>query len=160
MSTAAAFQGTRTCCTLSGMDPDGVWRHGEEGFATTLWMICGSWMVLMLTLMVVDAWKLIAADRSLSASVDGAAAAGANGIDEGAWRDGGALQLDPSRAEQLARDNLATQPDAEVLTTLDIGATPERVTVTADRSVSLMLSSLVGPVTVHASADAVPRRSP
>jgi Flp pilus assembly protein TadG len=139
----------------------GLVSRDERGFVT-LWLMCCAFIVLLVIFMVADAWQIIAVDRDLSAAVDGAAAAGANGIDEQAFRDSGIVQLDPGRAEALATDNLSTQPHADQMVGVSISATAERITVTAERPVQLLLLRIIGDSgrTVHAGAEATPRRSP
>jgi Flp pilus assembly protein TadG len=112
--------------------------------------------------LVTDAWRLIAADRALSAAVDAAAAAGANGIDEDAFRADATVRLDPGQAETLARQSLAEQPDADLYVDVAISATPDRITVAADRSVQLLLLRFIGESgrLVHAEGASTPRRSP
>ena len=112
--------------------------------------------------LVTDAWRLIAADRALSAAVDAAAAAGANGIDEAAYRAGATVRLDPGQAETLARQSLAEQPDANLFADVTISATPDRITVAAERNVQLLLLRFIGESgrLVHAEGESTPRRSP
>ena len=111
--------------------------------------------------LVTDAWRLIAADRALSAAVDAAAAAGALGIDEAAYRAGAMVSLDPGQAESLARQALAEQPDADLFVDVTISATPDRITVAADRNVQLLLLRFIGESgrLVHAEGESAPRRS-
>ncbi len=111
--------------------------------------------------LVTDAWRLIAADRALSAAVDAAAAAGANGIDEAAYRASATVSLNPGQAESLARQSLAEQPDAELFVDVTISATPDRITVSADRNVQLLLLRFIGESgrLVHAQGESTPRRS-
>ena len=111
--------------------------------------------------LVTDAWRLIAADRALSAAVDAAAAAGALGIDEAAYRAGAMVSLDPGQAESLARQALAEQPDADLFVDVTISATPDRITVAADRNVQLLLLRFIGESgrLVHAEGESTPRRS-
>ena len=112
--------------------------------------------------LVTDAWRLIAADRALSAAVDAAAAAGANGIDEAAYEADATVRLDPARAEDLARQSLAEQEDADVFVGVTISAAPDRITVAADRNVQLLLLRFIGESgrLVHAEGQGTPRRSP
>ena len=111
--------------------------------------------------LVTDAWRLIAADRALSAAVDAAAAAGANGIDEAAYRAGATVSLHPGQAESLASQSLAEQPDADLFVDVTISATPDRITVAADRNVQLLLLRFIGESgrLVHAEGESTPRRS-
>lgn len=137
-------------------------KRDETGMAMIVWALGLAFVLMIVILLVTDAWRLIAADRALSAAVDGAASAGANGIDEAAFRDSGVVQLDPDRAESLASDNLSAQPDANLLVGVSISATPEHVSVAAERPVHLLLTGIIGELgrTVHAAAEATPRRSP
>lgn len=135
-------------------------RRDEAGFATTIWMVMVAGMMLTLVLLALDVWKLVAVDRQLSGAVDSAAAAGANAVDEAQWRTSATLALDPSRAEALAEESLNAQPGADTLTGVVIDATTERVSVTAQKSVRLLLLSVIGNSgrTVYAAAEATPRR--
>ncbi len=62
-----------------------VRRRDEAGFTMVIWTMGLAVVLFAVIYLVTDAWRLIAADRALSAAVDAAAAAGANGIDEDAY---------------------------------------------------------------------------
>ena len=137
-------------------------RRDEEGFSMVIWTMGLAVVLFAVIYLVTDAWRLIAADRALSAAVDAAAAAGANGIDEDAYRADATIRLDPGRAEALARQSLAEQDDADRFVGVTVSAAPDRITVAADRSVQLLLLRFIGESgrLVHAEGEGVPRRSP
>ena len=137
-------------------------RRDEEGFSMVIWTMDLAVVLFAVIYLVTDAWRLIAADRALSAAVDAAAAAGANGIDEDAYRANATVRLDPARAEALARQSLAEQDDADVFVGVTISAAPDRITVAADRNVQLLLLRFIGESgrLVHAEGEGTPRRSP
>jgi len=137
-------------------------RRDEAGFSMVIWTMGLAVVLFAVIYLVTDAWRLIAVDRALSAAVDAAAAAGANGVDEDTLRAGVSVRLDPARAEALARQSLAEQADADRFVDVTISAAPDRITVTADRSVQLLLLRFIGESgrLVHAEGEATPRRSP
>lgn len=134
---------------------------GERGVSMVFWLLSMCMVVLMLAGICIDMWRLVAAERALATAVDAAAAAGANGLDEDAYRADGTVQLDPARAEALAADALNAQPEAATITAADISATTERVTVLAETTVGLTLTRLFlsDDLVVHAAAAARPERS-
>lgn len=140
------------------------WLAGRDqsGQAILIFLLGMATLILVLGFLAVDTYRLISIDRDLSAAVDGAAAAGANGIDEQAYRDSGAVQLDPGRAEAFAADTLGVQPHAGEMVNVTIVADVDRITVTAERPVQLLLLRFIGDPgrTVRAGAEATPRRSP
>lgn len=116
--------------------------------------------VMFLAGLSIDMWHAISAERALGTAVDSAASAGANGIDEAAYRADGTVQLDPGRAQFLAADNLSQQPDYDQIDGLDITASPGVVTVRAQRTVGLTLTRLFvrTDLVVKAESSAQPRR--
>lgn len=140
----------------------GVGR-GDRG-SVTLWSLGICVAVLALGGVTLDFWRAISGWRSLAASADAAAAAGASGIDEAAFRSSGGtvVQLDPARAEQLAYDSLAAQLDADDIDGYEVTATTESVTVVVEGSVELTLPQVVtgaGDVAMSVTATADPRPS-
>lgn len=135
----------------------------EEG-TVTLWALGLCVMLLFLGGISLDLWRVFSERRALSGAVDAAAIAGASGIDEEAFRESGALLLDPERAESLAWANLAAQSDDRSLVSADVAATPEEVTVEATGSVEFTLLGVLmpgeAPFTVQVTATARPGRSP
>ena len=141
-------------------------RHGrsDRGQVTILGLAyCLA--LASLGLVVTDAWRAISAWRRVASVADAAAAAGASGIDEAAFRSSGGtvIELDPSLAEQLAYDSLATQQDRSDMRSATATATTEEVTVVVHGSVEQpLLGVLRGgePITMTVTATADPRPSP
>ena len=137
----------------------------DDGFVT-VWVLGLCVMVLFMGGVAVDLWRAVATLRDVSSAVDAAAVAGASYLDEPAYRhSGGAdIRLDPAAAHAGAAEVLSAQPDAERLVDVDIGSDPTRVVVRAGKEVDLTLLRIFlfgeGPVVVHASATADPRRTP
>lgn len=118
-----------------------------------------------LGLVVTDAWRAISAWRRVASVADAAAAAGASGIDEATFRSSGGtvIELDPTRAEQLAYDSLAIQQDRPDVHSAAAIATNERVDVVVHGSVDLSLLGVLrggDPITMTVTATADPRPSP
>jgi hypothetical protein len=118
-----------------------------------------------LGLVVTDAWRAISAWRRVASVADAAAAAGASGVDEAAFRSSGGMviELDPSRAEQLAYDSLATQQDRSDVRSSTATATAEEVTVVVHGRIDLSLLGVLRggePITMTVTATADPRPSP
>ena len=138
-------------------------RRDDRG-SITLWSLAICVGLLALGGVTLDFWRAISGWRSLAASADAAAAAGASGIDEGAFRSSGGsvVQLDPTLAEQLAYDSLAAQLDSGDIDTYEVTATTESVTVVVEGSVGLTLPQVVmddDDITMSVTATADPRPS-
>lgn len=138
-------------------------RPDDRG-SITLWSLAICVGLLALGGVTLDFWRAISGWRSLAASADAAAAAGASGIDEGAFRSSGGsvVQLDPTLAEQLAYDSLAAQLDSGDIDTYEVTATTESVTVVVEGSVGLTLPQVVmddDDITMSVTATADPRPS-
>jgi Flp pilus assembly protein TadG len=134
-------------------------RRDEAGFAA-LWFVG-----LVLAFMIVagvglDLWRIYSDRAGMAAAVDAAADAGAAQIDEAAFRSG-RLALDPGRAEDAARDNLAVQGDARRLSATDVAAEAQRITVRGEGYVALTLLRIIvaDPIRVEVTAVAEPRVS-
>lgn len=134
-------------------------RTDESGMAA-LWF-----MGLVLGFVIVagvglDLWRIYSDRAGMAAAVDAAADAGAAQIDEDAFRSGRVV-LDPARAEEAARDNLATQGAGSRITSADVNAAPERITVIGAGTVQLSLLRVIvrEPITVEVTAVAEPRFS-
>lgn len=127
-----------------------------------IFWVMGLWFVVLLFVgLCFDGWRAVASERGLATAVDAAAVAGADGLDEGALRSSGTVQLDPARAEQLAADSLAAQPEAAKIDSSSINATTSRVTVRASATINLTLTRLFvsGDLTVSAESTARPQSS-
>ena len=131
----------------------------EAGFAA-LWFMGLVLGFLILSGVGLDLWRIFSDRAGMAAAVDAAADAGAAQIDEDAFRSG-RLALDPGRAEDAARDNLATQGDARRLSATDIAAEPQRITVRGEGYVALTLLRIIvaDPIRVEVTAVAEPRVS-
>jgi len=134
----------------------------ESGFVT-VWILGLCVMLLFLGGMSLDLWRAFSERRAIAEMADAAATAGASGIDEQTYRTSGQVVLDPGRAEQLARDNLATQSDTRSFTGADVEATTRQVTVRAHGLVHFTLLRVFmadRPFEVSVTAVAEPRASP
>lgn len=137
--------------------------RGEDG-VVTLWVLAVCAMVLFVGGITLDLWRGVATQRAVSAAVDGAAVAGASGLDEPAFRGSGGevVQLDPALARELAAESLAAQPASEKLIDVDIEVTPARITVRAGRRMEFTLLKVFlpreEPLLVQASSSVDPRR--
>ncbi|MGH8921517.1 MAG: pilus assembly protein TadG-related protein, partial [Actinomycetes bacterium] len=81
-------------------------RPDESGFAA-LWFVGLVILFMILSGVGLDLWRIYSDRAGMAAAVDAAADAGAAQVDEDAFRSG-RIALDPTRAEDAARDNLAT----------------------------------------------------
>jgi Flp pilus assembly protein TadG len=127
----------------------------------TIWMLGLSVAVMFLGGLSVDLWRVIELRRSLAATADAMADAGANGLDEAELRRG-ATRLDPDLAERLARRQLEREREGDRADQVDVEADESRVEVelVAQVEFSLLGIFVVGdPIEVHARATAEPRRS-
>ena len=134
-------------------------RTDECGFAA-LWFLGLVIGFMIISGVGLDLWRIYSDRAGMAAAVDAAADAGAAQIDEDAFR-AGTVALDPARAEEAARDNLATQGDARRLTSADVSAAPQRITVTGEGFVQLSLLRVIvrDPIRVEVTAVAEPRFS-
>lgn len=138
----------------------------DEGGYVTLWVLGVAMMVIFMGGISLDLWRVAATRRAVASAVDGAAIAGASGLDEEAFRAsaGDDVRLDPDLATELAADNLRAQPDSAELVEVAIEPGADRITVRAAKPVELTLLRifLAGepPVVVRASSTVDPRRSP
>lgn len=137
-------------------------KRDQKG-QVVIWMMGMILFVGFLAGVAIDLWRVVAVDRQVTGLADAAAAAGANGIDEAAYRADRTIHLDPARARQLAEENLAAQPESADLTLIDIVVDVDSITVTLERPVPfaiLQVLSALDDQIVQASARATPRRSP
>ncbi len=132
----------------------------DESGSMVIYMMGLVMAVLFMAGMSIDVWRAISAERALGTAIDSAASAGANGIDEVAYRSSGTIQLDPGKAESMAADGLSQQPEYDKIDALDITATPAAVTVRAQRTVGLTLMRMFvrNDIVVKAESSAQPRR--
>ena len=137
-------------------------RRADERGTMTIWILGLCVCVLFFGGIGLDLWRVIELRRSLAASADAAATAGATALDEAALRRGDTLLL-PGTAEDRAARQLDLAPDAERITSARIDATPTQVDVEVVGRVEFSLLAIFvrdDPVEVHAHATAEPRRSP
>ena len=114
-------------------------RRGEAGFVS-VWMLGLGVVVLFLGGLSLDLWRAYSVRRTVAQMVDSAADAGASGIDEASFRGPAqVVQLDPPRAEALARAALAADPASSGLESAEVSAGAQRVTVRAATLVPLTL---------------------
>jgi Flp pilus assembly protein TadG len=116
--------------------------------------------LLMWAGLVIDLSRMVAAERGLATATDAAAAAGANGLDEGWYRSTSEVRLDPGRARALASDTMNAQPEATDVSDFSVTVASDAVTVRSAMPVRLSLLGLVvtHPLTVRASSTAGPRK--
>ena len=135
----------------------------RESGTITLWMLGLCLMLFLLGGISLDLWRAFSERRSLAASADAAAVAGASALDEAAYRSTGAVRLVPADAQRRARASLADQLDRRALRDARVDATEDTVLVTVGGSVDFSLLQIVAPgdefaITVHATAR--PQASP
>ncbi len=135
--------------------------HMNERGSTTIFVLGLCVVVLFVGGLSVDFWRVIAARRALAAMADSAAAAGANGVDLSALRSG-ALALNPSRARQLAGDQIARSSDVVRVQSVVIDSDTTAVRVTVSQHIEFSLLGLLGDhqgFTITVSAAGSPRRN-
>jgi hypothetical protein len=128
----------------------------------TLWVLGLCISVLFLGGLGLDLWRVIELRRSLSATADATATAGANGLDETALRRG-ETKLNPRLAERLAEEQLSIEGDAHRVdqALINVGDTSVDVELVGEVDFSLLGIFLAGdPIEVHVRATAEPRRLP
>jgi len=138
-------------------------RARRESGTITLWMLGLCLMLFLLGGISLDLWRAFSERRSLAATADAAAVAGASALDEAAYRSSGAVRLVPADAQRRAQASLAEQLDRRALRDSRVEATEETVIVTVGGSVDFSLLQVVAPgdefaITVHATAR--PQASP
>lgn len=135
----------------------------RESGTITMWMLGLCVMLFLLGGIGLDLWRAFSERRSLAATADAAAVAGASALDEGAYRSGGVVRLVPADAQRRAQASLAEQLDRRALRDARVVASEEDVTVTVGGSVDFSLLQVVAPgdefaITVRARAR--PQASP
>jgi Flp pilus assembly protein TadG len=138
-------------------------RERRDSGTITLWMLGLCLMLFLIGGISLDLWRAFSERRSLAATADAAAVAGASALDEAAYRSTGAVRLVPADAQRRARASLADQLDRRALRDARIEATEDAVMVTVGGSVDFSLLQIVAPgdefaITVHATAR--PQASP
>jgi Flp pilus assembly protein TadG len=135
----------------------------RESGTITLWMLGLCLMLFLLGGISLDLWRAFSERRSLAATADAAAVAGASALDEAAYRNSGAVRLVAADAQRRARASLADQLDRRALRDARVEATEDAVMITVGGSVDFSLLQIVSPadkfaITVHATAR--PQASP
>jgi Flp pilus assembly protein TadG len=135
----------------------------RESGTITMWMLGLCLMLFLLGGISLDLWRAFSERRSLAATADAAAVAGASALDEAAYRTSGAVRLDPGDAQRRAQASLAEQLDRRALRDARVIASEGEVTVTVGGSVDFSLLQIVAPgdefdITVRATAR--PQASP
>ncbi len=136
-------------------------RRSESGQVT----LFGIGLVVLLLFVggvSLDLWRVLSTQRALQELADGAAAAGANGIDTASVWSAADLVLDQPVAEQLAAANLGAQSDRPGLLAASIDASdPTVMVVTVEGEVDLVLLDLFSPaepISIEVRATARPAR--
>jgi len=139
-----------------------MWRGArrtsrDESGTTTLWMLGLCLMLFLLGGISLDLWRAFSERRSLAASADAAAVAGASALDEAAYRSSGVVRLVPADARRRAQASLADQLDRRALRDARVEATEDEVTVVVGGSVDFSLLQIADPgdefgITVRATA--------
>ena len=137
-------------------------RRRESG-TITIWILGLCLMLFLLGGISLDLWRAFSERRALAAAADAAALAGASALDEGAYRQSGAVVLVPTDAERRAATSLARQLDRRALTGSSVRATDQLVVVEVTGDVDFSLLQLLSPgdsfdITVRAVAR--PQASP
>jgi hypothetical protein len=137
-----------------------VRARGAEG-TITLWLLGICLMLFALGGISLDLWRGFSERRSLAATADAAALAGASAIDEARYRVSGVVVLVPALAEARARAHIARQLDRDALRAVSVRADGEAVTVEVRGEVGFTLLGLLQPgaFDVRVTATATPRRS-
>jgi Flp pilus assembly protein TadG len=135
----------------------------DEAGTTTLWMLGLCLMLFLLGGVSLDLWRAFSERRSLAATADAAAVAGASALDEAAYRSTGAVRLVPADARHRAQVSLADQLDRRALRDARVKATEDEVTVVVGGSIAFSLLQIAAPgdefaITVRATAR--PQASP
>ena len=129
----------------------------------TLWILGLCVLLLPLGGLGLDLGRAFSARRSLGATADAAALAGAGALDIAAYRADGSVRLDPTRAEARARRSVADQLDADAVRAVRVHVEADTITVEVEGDVDLTLLRLLRgaePFTVTASATARPHVRP
>jgi Flp pilus assembly protein TadG len=138
-------------------------RPPRESGTITMWMLGLCVMLFLLGGISLDLWRAFSERRSLAATADAAAVAGASALDESAYRSSGAIRLAPTDAQRRAQASLAEQLDRRALRDARVVASEAEVTVVIAGSVDFSLLQIVAPddefaITVRATAR--PQASP
>ncbi len=134
--------------------------RGASG-TVTLWVLGVCVMLFALGGISLDLWRAFSERRSLAATADAAALAGASAIDEARYRTSGTVVLVPALAESRARAHVARQLDRTALRSVSVQADDAAVTVVVRGEVGFTLLGVLQPgaFEIRVTATATPRRS-
>jgi Flp pilus assembly protein TadG len=135
----------------------------RESGTITMWMLGLCLMLLLLGGISLDLWRAFSERRSLAATADAAAVAGASALDEAVYRSSGIVRLVPADAQRRAEASLAEQLDRRALRDARVVANEEEITVTVGGSVDFSLLQIVAPgdeFAIRVRATARPQASP
>jgi Flp pilus assembly protein TadG len=128
-----------------------------------LWILGLAIAMLFIGGISLDAWHAISEQRALAAAADAAAAAGSSGIDTATYAATGNVVLDPTRATQLAVNNLHAQTDLPSppahVAPYQIDVAPKQITVTLHGQVHLLLLRIFNgdqPIDMSVTANSSP----
>ncbi len=136
-------------------------RAGDDRGSITVWTLGMVLIVMFVGAISFDLWSGFATRREFAGAADQAAQAGANALDEALFRSTGERRLDPSRAEALAQENLATQ-NLDGVTGVVIDADADQVVVELTANVDVGLLRIFGggdPLVVHVRSVGQPREA-
>jgi Flp pilus assembly protein TadG len=134
----------------------------DDTGTVTLWLLGLCLLLFALGGISLDLWRGFSTRRSLAATADAAALAGASAIDEDAYRQRGVVELDPALAESRARNHVARQLDRAALREVLVHADWTTVTVVVQGEIGFTLLGIVDPggdLPVRVAATATPRRA-
>lgn len=148
-------------------------HRGEGGFSAPVLALMVAMMMLIIGGLSVDLWRVLAEHREVAGLVDGAATAGATGVDTEAIRanPNAPVRLDPAQAQARACRYLehhgGLTPNCAAAT-VGVSVVDDTITVRMERDVDLTLLRLVqamsgdtSPVRVGAESTAIAlRRTP
>ena len=152
------------------MSPVNRLRSGQGGFSAPVLVLMVAMMLLIIGGLSVDLWRVLAEHRDVAGLVDGAATAGATGVDTEAIRDDpeAPIRLDPAEARVRACDYLEVHGGlAPGCVSPGVGVTivDASITIRLERDVELTLLRLVqalsgdtAPISVGAASTATALR--
>jgi hypothetical protein len=145
----------------SAIQRSAIQRRAERG-SLTLFGLGLVTLLLFVGGFSLDLWRAHSERRALAELADAAAAAGANAIDEAAYRSDGSLVLDPLVAEAWAWQSIAGQADQRALVgTPLVVASPEVIVVQVEGEVEMTLLQIFAggePFAITVTAEAAPAR--
>lgn len=113
-------------------------RRDDRG-TVAIWVLGLCVGLIFLGGLSLDVWRAFTERRVLAGMADGAVVAGATAIDEGAWRAGGILQLNPIAAADRADGYLTSHPSWDATITPTVTAGPAGIEVILEKEVEFTL---------------------